>query len=292
MTDEEYLKNLTISKLLEICEKEKLQNIPKRVKKQELIDFMLKNIPSENLKKYENDHNEKENERGEEKHEEIKEKVPETQTFVRERVIVELQKHRIHRILINELSEKLGEKIPTGKGVQLYDGMSDKMLQTLDKLFLNGNEEEDELVFSMICSNWLIFKAKEIERLKTDYPVEGSEKIGALAFDVENLPYIIAEFNSGNEVNENNLNKIIEKATKILDKYGKDIAKKYKEAWIRIYIFAKGEKANDFLKLIKNNKSIDEYGEMHIKRGIFKTDYNLKFNVYAVNDGKFHGLLF
>lgn len=288
MSTEDLLKTLTVSKLMDICSKENVEDIPKKIKKDDLIKLMVGKIPKERISEYIKT---KENpERSQEGKDASSEK--EEEAFYREKVILELQKHRVHRILINELAENIGEKHPSGKGIQLYDGMSDRMLQELEKIFLKPHENENNRTFTMICSNWLIFKAKEIERIKTAYEIEDNAKVDMIAFDVENLPYIMAECNLNGTIDEGTIKKAVENASKILDKYGKNIAKKYKEAWMRIYFFSNEENASKLLELVKRESTIDEFGEMRIKRGIFKVDYNLKFHIYSVNDGKFHGLLF
>ena len=288
MSSEEGLGSLTVSKLMEICKIEGLEDIPKKIKKQELIKTMMEKIPDNKLEKYLKETTNPEKN----KHKVTGSAQKEGDNYVREKVIVELQKHRIHRILLNELAENLGEKPPAGKGIQLFDGMSDRMLKELEKIFLKPNEEESERTFTMICSNWLIFKAKEIESIKTGYQIDDKNRVDVIAYDVGNLPYIMAECSLGKNFDGESLNMSIDKATKILDIHGKKIAKRYREAWLRIYFFGDEQSSSRLLELIRKNGKIDQYGEMHIKRGLFKTDYNLKFHVYSVNDGKFHGLLF
>ncbi|MGP6238856.1 hypothetical protein ACNF40_00360 [Cuniculiplasma sp. SKW4] len=289
MSTEDILKTLTVAKLMEICASENISNIPKKIRKDDLIKIMLEQIPTHELSKY---LEKKEEKKSDDEMVAVKEEKKNEDNFYREKVILELQKHRIHRILLNELAENLGEKIPTGKGIQLYDGMSDKMLRELEKIFLKPNEKENNRTFTMICSNWLIFKVKEIERIKTGYEIDDNAKVDVIAFDVENLPYIMAECNLNGSIDEHVISETIAKASRLLDVYGKNLAKKYKEAWMRIYFFSNDENASKLLNIIKREGNIDEYGEMHIKRGIFKVDYNLKFHVYSVNEGKFHGLLF
>lgn len=287
MSTEDNLKTLTVAKLMDICKRENVTDVPKKIRKEDLIKIMIEQIPEDKINKYfenkEGKKSENENVTSQEENE---------NNFYREKVILELQKHRIHRIILNELAENLGEKIPTGKGIQLYDGMSDRMLKELEKIFLNPNEKVNNRTFTMICSNWLIFKVKEIERIKTGYEIDDNAKVDVMAFDVENLPYIMVECNLNGNFNEDIIKDTIAKATKLLDMHGKTLAKKYKEAWMRIYFFSNDENASKLLNMIRGESNIDEYGEMHIKRGIFKVDYNLKFHIYSVNEGKFHGLLF
>ncbi|MHB1439910.1 MAG: hypothetical protein ACYCSO_04190 [Cuniculiplasma sp.] len=288
MEVEQYLSNLSFSELRELAKKSGIKSIPRAYKKTDLVKYILENNSKETIQEWikkEQKASDKRNENHKEKKGEKGEK-----GFPRHEYIVDLQKERVHRIVVEAVCKNLKEDLPKSAGVNFYDEMSDKLLKYLHEVFVEQLDDRDEKYFELRCANWLTYKMKEIAALRTRHTLPGTGELRLVGFDVDGLPYVVGEFIEQG-VTVEKFNGAIESTKKVLETYGGRIGKKHKEAWLRLCFFVPEKYSNNLLEIIKQNKAVNESGVMRVKRGLLKADHHIKILAYKTEGKKFVDIL-
>ena len=285
MPYEDFLKQFNMEQLTEMCRLEGMKQVQKNMRKEHLIEYLQSHFNEEKLFLYENRYL-KQQKTGKKDGNSPPKKATGSTSKSRESIIIELQKRRIHRILINNVAKLLDEDEPSGKGIEYYEKMSNKTLEMLREIFVSDAETTNKIVFSMRCANWLIFKTKEIQNIEFHHKLDSGKNVDFLAYDVEGLPYLMAECMPTGEMDSKELDGIIAKASNILERHGQKMAKRYREAWLGVAIFLPEDSANKIRDIIVNRKDIDPIGQMRIKRGFLKINHNLRFSIYSMKKGK------
>ena len=285
MKAEKPLDEISFADLKSIAKKTGLEAIPRTYKKEDLKKYIIENSNEKQreawikeLKHSAPDQKGKENEKNK--------KPVQKESFSRKEHIVDLQKEKIHRIAVEAACELFNEPMPKGTGVGFYDGMSDKLLKQLFEIFVKKLDDPDGKYFELRSANWLVYRIKEIGAMRTRHTLPGSQELRMIGFDVEGLPYLIGEFSDKGEA-ESDFKRAIENARRVLDNYGQKLIKKYKKAWMRVYFFVPGEQSENLLKIIKEDKTIDNEGIQRVKRGFLKTDHFIKISAFRVNGNKY-----
>ena len=148
MANTDFLLELKKNDLKEIAQKEGLKAIPKNYEKEDFVKFLDGVLTSEKIKKYREEYYERETVRDIHIHEKIKEKgfkkEKEETTKIslnRHEAIVNLQKERISKKVLEEIANFLHEPLPMGSGVKLYDSMNEKMLNVVKEIFIDNKED-------------------------------------------------------------------------------------------------------------------------------------------------------
>ena len=133
MKEQNPIEKLSYAELKSIAKKSGLKTIPRTYKKTDLIEYILTNSTEEKRAKWikeltEKEERIKEGERAVPKEEEKKE------TFSRKEYIVDLQKEKIHRIVVEAACEHFKEPLP--KGVINFPEIS-QVLIPLSDLFVD-----------------------------------------------------------------------------------------------------------------------------------------------------------
>ncbi len=285
MKDQNPIERLSFAELKTIAKKSGLKTIPRTYKKADLIKYITENSTEEKRKSWIDELSEGERivdgrdrtaTRKDEKNE----------TFSRKEYMVDLQKEKIHRIVVEAACEHFKEPLPKGTGVNFYDGMSDELLKHLHDVFVKKLDDPEGKNFELRSANWLVYRVKEVGAIRTRHTLPNTQELRLVGFDVEGLPYFIGEF-SNVGMTDQNFRKGIENARKVLENYGPRLMKKYKSAWMRVYYFVPEEHSDNFLKLITSDKSIAGDGTIRVKRGFLKQDYFIKISAFKVNGNKY-----
>ncbi|MCL4320819.1 MAG: hypothetical protein M1323_05615 [Candidatus Thermoplasmatota archaeon] len=285
MNEQNPIEKLSFAELKSIAKKSGLKTIPRTYKKADLIKYITENSTEEKRKAWIKELNEKEV-KVEERNNAVPKKDEKNESFSRKEYIVDLQKEKIHRIVVEAACEHFKEPLPKGTGVNFYDGMSDELLKHLHDVFVKKYDDPEGKNFELRSANWLVYRIKEVGAIRTRHTLPNTQELRLIGFDVEGLPYFIGEF-SNTGMTDQNFRRGIENARKVLENYGPKLLKKYKSAWMRVYYFVPEEHSDNFLKIITSDKSIAGDGTIRVKRGFLKQDYFIKISAFKVNGNKY-----
>ena len=203
MTQAELLTKLDEKALRNIAKNEEL-TIPNSYRKRDLVKFLEGTLTLQKIKEYTMETYEKETKRTI-IHETIKEKGIRLKTkeiavisFNKRAVIKQLANtEKIHPYVLEDISNRYNEPILKGKGIDLYNKMSDRMLETLNCIFIQKTiERKGEprgLFLEFRTANFLKQNSKlKIEQIKVRQPLSGNE-IDVVGFDKNGNPIVVAE---------------------------------------------------------------------------------------------------
>ena len=200
MANTDFLLELKKNDLKEIAQKEGLKAIPKNYEKEDFVKFLDGVLTSEKIKKYREEYYERETVRDIHIHEKIKEKgfkkEKEETTKIslnRHEAIVNLQKERISKKVLEEIANFLHEPLPMGSGVKLYDSMNEKMLNVVKEIFIDNKEDKTGRYFEFRCANWIDYNERGISRIEVRHKFPKIGEIDITGFDQQDEPALMAE---------------------------------------------------------------------------------------------------
>jgi|YelNatPaOPRAMG01_1025707.scaffolds.fasta_scaffold15455_8 hypothetical protein len=279
-----FLLELDKKTLKDIAQKEGLKTVPKNYDKEDFVKFLEGVLTTEKIKRYREEYYERETERDIHIHEKVKEKGFKREgeevtkmSVNRHEAIVNLQKERISKKILEEIANYLHEPLPTGSGVRLYDNLNEKMLNVVKEVFLDNKEDKTGRYFEFRCANWLDLNEKGITRLELRHKFPRIGEIDIVGFDGLDEPSIMAECKDRPVSFED-----IDKWMANLDKLNNDFPSLYKA-----YFFSSKGYTQGVIDRVKNNNNVDPYtGMMEIKRGILSKAY-VSLMIYDNRGDKF-----
>jgi hypothetical protein len=199
MTKAELLSKLDEKVLKDIAKNEEF-SFPKTYGKRELVKYLAGMLTLEKIKEYTAEIYEKETKRTI-IHETVKErgirlKAKETTKiqFDKLQVIRELNKQKVDSQVLNAVANKMGEPIPKGKSFELYDGMSDNMLDYLNRIFVNGELDSEGRFIEFRTANFIKQRNKSaIKRIEIRKKLDKIGEIDIIGYDSDNKPLVMAE---------------------------------------------------------------------------------------------------
>ena len=284
MARTDFLLKLDKKDLKNIAQKEGLKTIPKNYEKDDFVKFLEGVLTTEKIKQYREEYYEKETVRDIHIHEKIREKGFKTEsventkiTMNRHEAIVNLQKERISKKVLEEIANFLHEPLPSGSGVKLYDDMNDKMLNVVREIFFDKTEDKTGRYFEFRCANWLDYNEKGLSRLEVRHKFPKIGEIDIVGFDYEDEPALMAECKD-RTVSFEDVDKWIANMEKLVQEYP-NLSK--------AYFFSSKGYSQGVVDRVKNNSNVDPYsGEYTIKKGIISKSYVI-LKVYDNRGDKF-----
>ena len=264
MARTDFLLKLDKKDLKNIAQKEGLKTIPKNYEKDDFVKFLEGVLTTEKIKQYREEYYEKETVRDIHIHEKIREKGFKTEsventkiTMNRHEAIVNLQKERISKKVLEEIANFLHEPLPSGSGVKLYDDMNDKMLNVVREIFFDKTEDKTGRYFEFRCANWLDYNEKGLSRLEVRHKFPKIGEIDIVGFDYEDELALMAECKD-RTVSFEDVDKWIANMEKLVQEYP-NLSK--------AYFFSSKGYSQGVVDRVKNNSNVDPYsGEYTIKK--------------------------
>ena len=284
MAKTDFLLELKKDDLKEIAQKEGLKTVPKNYEKDDFIKFLEGVLTTEKIKKYREEYYEKETVRDIHIHEKVKERGFRTETeetskisMNRHETIVNLQKERISKKVLEEIANFLHEPLPSGSGVKLYDNMNEKMLNVVREIFFDNKEDKTGRYFEFRCANWLDYNEKRISRLELRHKFPKIGEIDIVGFDSYDEPVLMAECKD-RPVSFEDIDKWLANMEKLSQEYPN---------FSKAYFFSSKGYSQGVVDRVKNNPNVDQFtGEYALKKGILsKTFISLK--IYDNRGDKF-----
>ena len=290
MNKKELLSTLTVNQLKEIIALNGLENKNKGLKKNELVDLISEKVKMEDIHNYVDSISEKKNKAKEEspgqKPRTEKSKIEGPKN---EEKIVALQREKIHRIVIDAVCNAKKEPLPKSTGIDFYDKLSDSVIDRLYSAFVLNKDDQNGEFNDMRVANALVYKEKEIGALRLGHKI-GEREFRILGFDISGLPYVMG-ITGLNDNFEREIGNTMEAAKRLLESNSKEIAKKYREVWIRT-IFISDRKNSSFIeKEIRKVNGIASNGVLKIKRGFFKPELHIRDELYIMEDKKLQKII-
>jgi hypothetical protein len=284
MAKTDFLLELDKKALRDIAQKEGLKTIPKNYEKDDFVKFLEGVLTVEKIKRYREEYYERETERDIHIHEKVKEsgfrseKEEITKISVnRHEAIVNLQKERISKKVLEEIANYLHEPLPSGSGVRLYDNLNEKMLNVVKEIFLDNKEDKTGRYFEFRCANWLDLNEKRITRVELRHKFPKIGEIDIVGFDEYDDPLIMAECKDRPVSFED-----VDKWMANLDKLNSEFP-----SLAKAYFFSSKGYTQGVVDRVKNNNNVDpSTGIMEIKRGIL-SKYYVALKIYDNRGDKF-----
>lgn len=285
MPKNEFLVELDSKSLKEIAQKEGLTTIPKNYEKEDFIKFLEGVLTAEKVRKYKKEFYERETVRDIHIHETVKEKgfKQESESISKVSVskhetIVNLQKERISKKVLETIADYLYEPVPTGSGVKLYDKMNEKMLNAVREIFIEDKEDKTGRYFEFRCANWLDYNVKGISRIEVRHKFPKIGEIDIVGFNHNDDPTIMAECKDRPVVAED-----IDKWIANIDKLSQDY-----DSLEKAYFFSSRGYTQGVVDRVKGHQNINDQstGKYLVRKGILNKSY-IELKVYDVPGGKF-----
>ena len=177
----------------------------------------------------------------------------------RHEAIVNVQKERISKKVLEEIANFLHEPLPTGSGVNLYDKMNEKMLNAVREIFVDNMENKTGRYFEFRCANWLDFNEKEISRIEVRHKFTKIGEIDIIGFNQQDEPVLMAECKD-RTVSFEDVDKWIANMEKLAQEY---------PILSKAYFFSSKGYSQGVVDRVRNNANVDPYnGEYTLKKGI------------------------
>ncbi len=274
MTKAELLSKLDEEALRKIAKNEEL-SIPKNYGKRDLVKYLNGMLTLEKIKEYTAEVYEKETKRTTVIHETIKEKgirikAKETTKikFDKLEVIRELtQEEKIDLSVLDDIAKNLGEPAPKGKGFSLYDKMSDKMLDYLNRIFVKKESEGHGLFLEYRTANFIKCKNKKVNQIRIRVkPCLEVKQLDVVGFDSKDIPLVMAECKD-TSVKVDYLDKWIENTKRLFD---------FSKGILEESFFVTSKKlTEECLRHIETHKDIDaKRGQLKVVGGWFERGIN------------------
>ena len=284
MAKTDFLLELKKNDLKEIAQKEGLKTVPKNYEKEDFIKFLEGVLTAEKIKKYREEYYEKETVRDIHIHEKIKEKGFRTETeentkisMNRHEAIVNLQKERISKKVLEEIANFLHEPLPTGSGVKLYDNMNEKMLNAVREIFVDNKEDKTGRYFEFRCANWLDYNERGISRIEVRHKFPKIGEIDITGFDQQDEPVLMAECKD-RTVSFEDVDKWLANMEKLAQEF---------PSISKAYFFSSKGYSQGVVDRVRNNANVDpSTGEFTLKKGILSKTY-IKLKIYDNRGDKF-----
>lgn len=284
MAKTDFLLELKKDDLKEIAQKEGLKTVPKNYEKDDFIKFLEGVLTAEKIKKYREEYYEKETVRDIHIHEKVKERGFRTETeetskisMNRHEAIVNLQKERISKKVLEEIANFLHEPLPSGSGVKLYDNMNEKMLNVVREIFFDNKEDKTGRYFEFRCANWLDYNEKGLSRLEVRHKFPKIGEIDIVGFDQQDEPILMAECKD-RTVSFEDVDKWIANMEKLVQEYP-NLSK--------AYFFSSKGYSQGVVDRVRNNANVNQStGDYTLKRGILSKAY-VKLKIYDNRGDKF-----
>jgi Holliday junction resolvase-like predicted endonuclease len=284
MAKTDFLLELKKDDLKEIAQKEGLKTVPKNYEKEDFIKFLEGVLTAEKIKKYREEYYEKETVRDIHIHEKVKERGFRTETeetskisMNRHEAIVNLQKERISKKVLEEIANFLHEPLPSGSGVKLYDNMNEKMLNVVREIFFDNKEDKTGRYFEFRCANWLDYNEKGLSRLEVRHKFPKIGEIDIVGFDQQDEPILMAECKD-RTVSFEDVDKWIANMEKLVQEYP-NLSK--------AYFFSSKGYSQGVVDRVRNNANVNQStGDYTLKRGILSKAY-VKLKIYDNRGDKF-----
>ena len=284
MAKTDFLLELKKDDLKEIAQKEGLKTVPKNYEKDDFIKFLEGVLTAEKIKKYREEYYEKETVRDIHIHEKVKERGFRTESeetskisMNRHEAIVNLQKERISKKVLEEIANFLHEPLPSGSGVKLYDNMNEKMLNVVREIFFDNKEDKTGRYFEFRCANWLDYNEKGLSRLEVRHKFPKIGEIDIVGFDQQDEPILMAECKD-RTVSFEDVDKWIANMEKLVQEYP-NLSK--------AYFFSSKGYSQGVVDRVRNNANVNQStGDYTLKRGILSKAY-VKLKIYDNRGDKF-----
>jgi Holliday junction resolvase-like predicted endonuclease len=284
MAKTDFLLELKKDDLKEIAQKEGLKTVPKNYEKDDFIKFLEGVLTAEKIKKYREEYYEKETVRDIHIHEKVKERGFRTETeetskisMNRHEAIVNLQKERISKKVLEEIANFLHEPLPSGSGVKLYDNMNEKMLNVVREIFFDNKEDKTGRYFEFRCANWLDYNEKGLSRLEVRHKFPKIGEIDIVGFDQQDEPILMAECKD-RTVSFEDVDKWIANMEKLVQEYP-NLSK--------AYFFSSKGYSQGVVDRVRNNANVNQStGDYTLLRGILSKAY-VKLKIYDNRGDKF-----
>jgi len=301
MTKAELLSKLDEESLRKIAKNEEF-SIPKNYGKRDLVKYLEGTLTLEKIKEYTAEIYEKETKRTI-IHETVKEngiriKAKETTkiTFDKSKVIIELtQKEKVDFTVLEDIAKRLEVPPPSGKGLSLYGKMNDKMLDFLNRIFVEKESDGYGLFLEYRTANFIKkqfgSKVKRIEVRCRKFFSEIGE-IDVVGFDSENKPIVMAECKD-RKAKKEDLDKWITNTRKLYQSHDCSLEESYFSTSKRL--------TNENFERIENSNEVDaERGQLKATKGIgqqlrqfantnkgFKESGSVNLSMYEVRQNQF-----
>ena len=228
MPNTEFLQELNFDSLKEIAQKEGLSKVPKNYEKEDIIKFLDGVLTTQKIKLYKKEYFERVIER---ETKTIRERISEkgfreqgteitTTTFDRNAAITALLRSRINRMVVEEIANKIREDIPSGSGINYWDRMSDKMLETLHDVFIEKKEDKTGRFFEFRCAEYLAGRDKNISRIGIDIKNNdtGNIEMDILGYRADGSIRFMAECKDKKSVEYKDITAWLKRAEALYDK--------------------------------------------------------------------------
>ena len=195
----------------------------------------------------------------------------------RHEAIVNLQKERISKKVLEEIANFLHEPLPSGSGVKLYDNMNEKMLNVVREIFFDNKEDKTGRYFEFRCANWLDYNEKGLSRLEVRHKFPKIGEIDIVGFDQQDEPILMAECKD-RTVSFEDVDKWIANMEKLVQEYP-NLSK--------AYFFSSKGYSQGVVDRVRNNANVNQStGDYTLKRGILSKAY-VKLKIYDNRGDKF-----
>jgi hypothetical protein len=198
MTKAELLAKLDEQALRDIAQSENYK-IPPNFGKRNIVKYLEGMLTLQKIKEYTAEAYEKETKRTI-IHETIKEKgirLSKKETtkiqFDERQVFRELDKQKVDLSVLEAIANYLDEPIPKGKGFQLYDSVSPKTLQYLDRVFVKNESDSQGRCLEFRTAPFLKRINRSIKRVEIRKRFPSVSEIDVTGFDSQNRVLAIAE---------------------------------------------------------------------------------------------------
>jgi hypothetical protein len=279
MSDANLLSKLNEKQLRDIVKNEKL-TVPDNYRKKDLIKYLEGTLTLQKIKLYTLEAYERTTER-EIIRETIKEKGMRLKTeettsskFNKRTIIKQLGNEKIHPLVLKDIAHRLSEPTPKGKGTDIYDTMSNRMLEYLDRVFIKKDIERQGEVKGLFLefktANFIKQTSKlKISEIKVRKPLSNNE-IDVVGFDTEGNPVAIAECKD-RAVKKEDLDKWLANSKKVFQNY--------KGSLIDAYFVTSKRLTDGCLERIMGSPDVDaDKGQLKMVNGILERGYQYLFN--------------
>jgi hypothetical protein len=277
-------------------------SIPKTFAKRDLVKYLSGTLTLEKIKEYSAEVYERETKR-----EIIRETIKEKGIRIKEKETTKLQVDKIHLIydlahshekiddgVLGELARSMHEPIPSGKGANRFDKMSENLLERLHAIFVKNESDGKGLFLEFRTANFIMRQSKcrdKISRVSVRYTTDIGQ-IDVVGFNSEDVPLIIAECKD-RSVKREDLAKWLENSRQMFEKSKGDLAESYFVTSSRL--------TDESILFLENNHTINsKNGQLKVATGItgytknlfmankgfFETG-NVSLSIYEVRQGQF-----
>ena len=178
-------------------------------------------------------------------------------------LIRELSGQKIDLQILKAVANRMGEHIPNGKGFELYDQMSEKMLEYLNRIFVEQELDSEGRFIEFRTADFIKQKYRtQIKRVEIRPRFDKIGEIDVVGFDSEDKPLVMAEC-KGKRPIKDEMAKWLENTRRVFHENDKTL--------IESYFVTSNKLTPENLKYIEDCEDVDaKKGQLMTVRGIIE----------------------